>query len=73
MSARSVSLNREISISSVDSVEVYTVARDYTIPDDSTAHILLSEAMSTALEKEPQVAIMSHLLCEAPDAKLFKR
>jgi hypothetical protein len=53
-----------------DSVETCTVADacDYTIPNDSIPDIILSETMSTALEKEPQVAIMRHLLRQAPKA-----
>ncbi len=52
------------------SVDDYVVADacDYTIPGDLLPHIILSETMSTALEKEPQVAIMRHLLRQAPDA-----
>ncbi len=53
-----------------DSVDAYAVADacDYTIPGDAIPHIILSETMGTALEKEPQVAIMRHLLRQAPDA-----
>ncbi len=52
------------------SVEEYVIADacHYTIPDDTIPDIILSETMSTALEKEPQVAIMRHLLGQAPDA-----
>ena len=52
------------------SVESYVLADacDYTIPSDSIPDILLCETMSTALEREPQVAIMRHLLGQAPDA-----
>ena len=53
-----------------DSVDAFAVADacNYTIPRDSVPHIILSETMSTALEKEPQVAIMRHLLRQAPNA-----
>lgn len=52
------------------SVEAYALADacEYIIPVDSIPDIILSETMSTALEKEPQVAIMRHLLGQAPDA-----
>lgn len=52
------------------SVEGYVLADacGYTIPNDATPDIIVSETMSTALEKEPQVAIMRHLLGQAPDA-----
>jgi hypothetical protein len=52
------------------SVEAYVLADacEYTIPDDAIPDIILSETMSTALEKEPQVAIMRHLVGQAPDA-----
>ena len=52
------------------SVESYVVtdACNYTIPPRSLPDILLCEAMSTALEKEPQVGIARHLLSQAPDA-----
>lgn len=52
------------------SVEAYVLADacEYTIPSDSLPDIIVSETMSTALEKEPQVAIMRHLLGQAPDA-----
>jgi hypothetical protein len=43
-------------------------ACEYTIPADAIPDIILSETMSAALEKEPQVAIMRHLLGQAPDA-----
>ncbi len=43
-------------------------ACEYTIPADATPDIILSETMSAALEREPQVAIMRHLLGQAPDA-----
>lgn len=54
------------------SVEEYVIADacHYPIPDDRIPDIILSETMSTALEKEPQVAIMRHLLGQAPDAVL---
>ena len=53
-----------------DSVDAFEVADacSYTIPKESIPHIILSETMSTALEKEPQVAIMRHLLSQVPDA-----
>lgn len=53
-----------------DSVEEYVVADacNYTIPAAGMPDIILSETMSTALEKEPQVAIMRHLLGQAPEA-----
>ena len=46
------------------SVESFIVADacEYTIPYDGIPDIILSETMSTALEREPQVAIMRHLL-----------
>jgi hypothetical protein len=52
------------------SVESYVLADacKYTIPGDAIPDILLCETMSTALEREPQVAIMRHLLGQAPDA-----
>jgi len=52
------------------SVESYVLADacEYTIPGDAIPDILLCETMSTALEREPQVAIMRHLLGQAPDA-----
>ena len=52
------------------SVESYVVgnACDYMIPGESLPDILLCETMSTALEKEPQVAILRHLLAQAPEA-----
>ncbi len=52
------------------SVDDYVLADacEYTIPADATPDIILSETMSTALEREPQVAIMRHLLGQAPDA-----
>ena len=52
------------------SVEAYVLADacEHTIPSDAIPDILLSETMSTALEREPQVAIMRHLLGQAPDA-----
>lgn len=52
------------------SVSAYVVADacDYTIPDHAIPDIILTETMGTALEKEPQVAIMRHLLSQAPDA-----
>lgn len=52
------------------SVESYVVADacKYNIPDDAIPDILLCETMSTALEREPQVAMMRHLLSQAPDA-----
>ncbi len=52
------------------SVESYVVtdACDYTIPTGMPPDILLCETMSTALEREPQVAILRHLLSQAPDA-----
>ena len=52
------------------SVESYVLANacEYTIPGDAIPDILLCETMSTALEREPQVAIMRHLLGQAPDA-----
>ena len=54
------------------SVEAYvlTDACDYTIPTDAIPDIILSETMSAALENEPQVAIMRHLLSQAPDATI---
>ena len=53
-----------------DSVVEYVLADacEYTIPSDAIPDIILSETMSTALEREPQVAIMRHLLGQAPDA-----
>lgn len=52
------------------SVESYvlTNACDYVIPGEALPDILLCETMSTALEKEPQVAIIRHLLAQAPEA-----
>tara|TARA_R110002096_G_scaffold55552_3_gene142425 strand:+ start:4000 stop:5034 length:1035 start_codon:yes stop_codon:yes gene_type:complete len=52
------------------SVESYVVADacEYTIPGDAIPDIILSETMSTALETEPQVAIMRYLLGQAEDA-----
>ena len=52
------------------SVAAYVLADacEYTIPGDAIPDILLSETMSAALEREPQVAIMRHLLGQAPDA-----
>jgi hypothetical protein len=52
------------------SVAAYVLADacEYTIPGDAIPDILLCETMSTALEREPQVAIMRHLLGQAPDA-----
>ena len=52
------------------SVESYVVtdACNYTIPRGMTPDILLCETMSTALEREPQVAILRHLLGQAPDS-----
>ncbi|HJM65297.1 MAG: hypothetical protein CMN05_14950 [Roseibacillus sp.] len=52
------------------SVKSYVLADacDYAIPTDAIPDILLCETMSTALEREPQVAIMRHLLGQAPDA-----
>ncbi len=52
------------------SVEAYVLADacEHVIPGDAIPDIILSETMSTALEKEPQVAIMRHLLGQAPDA-----
>jgi hypothetical protein len=52
------------------SVEAYVLADacEYTIPEEAIPDIILSETMSTALEREPQVAIMRHLLGQAPDA-----
>ena len=54
------------------SVEACVVADacEYTIPDEAIPDIILSETMSTALEREPQVAIMRHLFGQAPDALL---
>ncbi len=46
-------------------------ACDYSIPHDATPDIILSETMSTALEQEPQVGIMRHLLGQAPDAVII--
>ena len=43
----------------------------YTIPEDAPPDIILSETMSTALEREPQVAIMRHLLAQAPGARII--
>jgi len=53
-----------------ESVEAYVLADacDYTIPAGATPDVIVSETMSTALEKEPQVAIMRHLLGQAPNA-----
>jgi len=55
-----------------DRVDAYVVADacEYTIPRDSVPDIILSETMSTALETEPQVAIMRHLLSQVPEAIL---
>lgn len=55
-----------------DSVESFVVADacEYQIPGEAIPDIILSETMSTALEKEPQVAIMRHLLKQAPGATL---
>jgi len=52
------------------SVESYVLgnACDYIIPGEALPDILLCETMSTALEKEPQVAIIRHLLAQAPKA-----
>ncbi len=52
------------------SVEEYVIsdACDYTIPDEAIPDIILSETMATALEEEPQVAVMRHLVAQAPDA-----
>ena len=52
------------------SVEAYVLADacEYIIPGDAIPDVILSETMSTALEREPQVAIMRHLLVQAPDA-----
>jgi len=52
------------------SVQSYVLADacDYNIPCDAIPDILLCETMSTALEGEPQVAVMRHLLGQAPDA-----
>ena len=52
------------------SVEDYVVAdaTEYTIPEGATPDIILSETMSTALEREPQIAIMRHLHRQAPNA-----
>ena len=52
------------------SVECYVIADacNHTIPSDSLPDVLLCEAMSTALEREPQVGIMRHLLRQAPEA-----
>ena len=53
-------------------VESFVVADacEYTIPRMACPDIILSETMSTALEKEPQVAIMRHLLSQSPDAAI---
>ncbi|MEM7144682.1 MAG: hypothetical protein AAF591_06080 [Verrucomicrobiota bacterium] len=55
-----------------DSVESYAIADacHYTIPEDAIPDVILSETMNTALEREPQVSIMRHLLGQAPDALL---
>ncbi|MEM0969843.1 MAG: hypothetical protein AAGJ31_10865 [Verrucomicrobiota bacterium] len=45
-------------------------ACEYTIPDDEIPDIVVSETMSAALEKEPQVAVMRHLLGQAPEAAI---
>jgi hypothetical protein len=52
------------------SVDEYVLADacDYTIPGDAIPDIIVSETMSAALEGEPQVAIMRHLLGQAPNA-----
>ena len=52
------------------SVDSYVLADacDYTIPGGEIPDIILCESMSTALEREPQVAIMRNLLGQAPDA-----
>ncbi len=52
------------------SVEEFVVgdACHYIIPREATPDVIVSETMSTALEKEPQVAIMRHLLSQAPEA-----
>ncbi|NNE92392.1 MAG: hypothetical protein HKN23_12150 [Verrucomicrobiales bacterium] len=54
------------------SVESFVVADacEYRIPEKAVPDIILSETMSTALEKEPQVAILRHLLKQAPNATL---
>ena len=61
-------LVRRLGLADCVDASVVADACHYTIPDDSIPHIILSETMSTALEKEPQVAIMRHLLYQAPDA-----
>lgn len=54
------------------SVESFVVADacDYRIPEEAVPDIILAETMSTALEKEPQVAIMRHLLRQAPESTI---
>jgi len=55
------------------SVESFVVADacEYEIPADAVPDIILSETMSAALEREPQIAIMRHLLGQAPDAVII--
>ena len=54
------------------SVASYVVADacHYKIPKDEMPDVILSEPMNAALEFEPQVAIMRHLLGQAPGARL---
>ena len=54
------------------SVASYVVADAcrYTIPDGEIPDVIVSETMDAALENEPQVAIMRHLLGQAPGARL---
>jgi len=54
------------------SVASYAVADacHYTIPKDEIPDVILSETMNAALDFEPQVAIMRHLLGQAPGALL---
>lgn len=54
------------------SVASYVVADAcaYCIPENEIPEVIVSETMDAALESEPQVAIMRHLLGQAPGARL---
>lgn len=49
---------------------VVTDACHHAIPEDEVPDVVVSETMDAALETEPQVAIMRHLLSQAPEARI---
>lgn len=55
-----------------ESVAAYVVgdACEYTISEGEIPDVIVSETMDAALENEPQVAILRHLLGQAPVARL---